>query len=76
MLSDNELGEIFEACDMAVELNNFKSNIYEYVESRMTFIAPNITAIVGKFLMKLVFFLSSSTMAERCLLLNKHLEIC
>lgn len=48
LLSDHELSEIFEACDMAAELNNFKSNIYEYVESRMTFIAPNITAIVGK----------------------------
>nr|XP_026495339.1 U4/U6 small nuclear ribonucleoprotein Prp31 isoform X2 [Vanessa tameamea] len=47
LLSDNELHEIYEACDMASELNNFKSNIYEYVESRMTFIAPNITAIVG-----------------------------
>lgn len=49
LLSDKELSEIFEACDMAAELNNFKSRIYEYVESRMTFIAPNLTAIVGKF---------------------------
>ncbi|KAG6459516.1 hypothetical protein O3G_MSEX011422 [Manduca sexta] len=47
LLSENELAEINEACDMASELNNFKSQIYEYVESRMTFIAPNITAIVG-----------------------------
>lgn len=47
LLSENELSEIFEACDMAGELNNFKSKIYEYVESRMTFIAPNLTAIVG-----------------------------
>ncbi|XP_039746615.1 U4/U6 small nuclear ribonucleoprotein Prp31 [Pararge aegeria] len=47
LLSDYELSEIYEGCDMATELNNFKSNIYEYVESRMTFIAPNITAIVG-----------------------------
>jgi U4/U6 small nuclear ribonucleoprotein PRP31 len=48
LLTDNELLEIFEACDMAGDINNFKSDIYEYVESRMTFIAPNITAIVGK----------------------------
>lgn len=33
---------------MAIELNNFKSRIYEYVESRMTFIAPNLSMIVGK----------------------------
>lgn len=48
LLTDNELAEINQACDMAAELNNYKSKIYEYVESRMTFIAPNITAIVGK----------------------------
>ncbi|KAL4703445.1 hypothetical protein ACJJTC_010765 [Scirpophaga incertulas] len=47
LLTEHELSEIVEACDMAAEINNFKSNIYEYVESRMTFIAPNITAIVG-----------------------------
>lgn len=32
---------------MAIELNNFKLKIYEYVESRMAFIAPNISVIVG-----------------------------
>ena len=32
---------------MAIELNNFKLKIYEYVESRMTFIAPNLSMIVG-----------------------------
>ncbi|XP_068629692.1 U4/U6 small nuclear ribonucleoprotein Prp31 [Battus philenor] len=47
LLTEKELEEITEACDMATELNLYKSKIYEYVESRMTFIAPNITAIVG-----------------------------
>lgn len=47
LLTEKELDEINEACDMATDLNNIKSNIYEYVESRMAFIAPNITAIVG-----------------------------
>lgn len=32
---------------MASELNSFKQQIYEYVESRMTYIAPNLSAIVG-----------------------------
>lgn len=32
---------------MAVELNNCKSKIFEYVESRMAFIAPNLSIIVG-----------------------------
>ncbi|CAG7718126.1 unnamed protein product, partial [Allacma fusca] len=39
MLSEEELNLIYEACDMAMELNEFKFKIYEYVESRMTFIA-------------------------------------
>ncbi|CAG7726798.1 unnamed protein product, partial [Allacma fusca] len=47
MLSEEELNLIYEACDMAMELNEFKFKIYEYVESRMTFIAPNLSAIVG-----------------------------
>lgn len=47
MMTKFEKEQIDEACDMAIELNNFKLRIYEYVESRMTFIAPNITIILG-----------------------------
>ena len=36
-----------EACDLALELNRQKLRIYEYIESRMTFIAPNLSAVVG-----------------------------
>lgn len=32
---------------MAIELNDFKLKIYEYVESRMAFIAPNLSIILG-----------------------------
>lgn len=32
---------------MAIELNAFKLKIYEFVESRMTFIAPNLSLIIG-----------------------------
>lgn len=46
-LTESEREEIVEACDMAIELNNYKQRIYEYVESRMAFIAPNVSAIVG-----------------------------
>uniref|UniRef100_UPI00398F6540 U4/U6 small nuclear ribonucleoprotein Prp31 isoform X2 n=1 Tax=Pristiophorus japonicus TaxID=55135 RepID=UPI00398F6540 len=46
-LSDEELGVIVEACDMALELNQSKHQIYDYVESRMSFIAPNLSIIVG-----------------------------
>lgn len=47
MLTEFEKQQIDEACDMAIELNNFKLKIYEYVESRMAFIAPNISVILG-----------------------------
>ncbi len=46
-LTDLELQQIYEACNMAMELNNFKIKVFDYVESRMTFIAPNLSAIVG-----------------------------
>ncbi|KAL3286526.1 hypothetical protein HHI36_001031 [Cryptolaemus montrouzieri] len=47
LLTDFEKKQIDEACDMAVELNNIKLKIYEYVESRMAFIAPNLSIILG-----------------------------
>lgn len=46
-LTNEELERIEEACDMALELNQSKHRIYEYVESRMSFIAPNLSIIVG-----------------------------
>lgn len=46
-LTDTELERINEGCKMAIELNQFKIKIFDYVESKMTFIAPNLCAIVG-----------------------------
>ncbi|EHB18866.1 U4/U6 small nuclear ribonucleoprotein Prp31 [Heterocephalus glaber] len=46
-LSEEELERLEEACDMALELNASKHRIYEYVESRMSFIAPSLSIIVG-----------------------------
>jgi len=46
-LTEEEKEAICEACDMAVELNNCKLKIFEYVESRMALIAPNLSIIVG-----------------------------
>lgn len=39
--------QIDEACDMAIDLNDYKAKLFDYVESRMTFIAPNLSMIVG-----------------------------
>lgn len=47
LLIEEELEQLVEACDMALELNQSKHRIYEYVESRMSFIAPNLSIIVG-----------------------------
>ncbi|KAL0985183.1 hypothetical protein UPYG_G00153840 [Umbra pygmaea] len=47
LLGEDELTRLEEACDMALELNQSKHRIYEYVESRMSFIAPNLSVIVG-----------------------------
>ncbi|GFS93217.1 hypothetical protein NPIL_52561 [Nephila pilipes] len=47
LLTEDDLKVIVEACDMAIELDNFKQEIYTYVESRMSFIAPNLSIIVG-----------------------------
>nr|XP_018671752.1 U4/U6 small nuclear ribonucleoprotein Prp31 [Ciona intestinalis] len=47
LLSEEELNRVFEACTMAEELMSAKLKILTYVESRMAFIAPNLTAIIG-----------------------------
>lgn len=46
-LTDDEKRQIDEACDMGIDLNDYKAKIFDYVESRMTFIAPNVSMIVG-----------------------------
>ncbi|KAG7169339.1 U4/U6 small nuclear ribonucleoprotein Prp31-like [Homarus americanus] len=47
LLTRDELDAIEEACKMAQDLNTFKIRILDYVESRMSFIAPNLSCIVG-----------------------------
>jgi len=46
-LSDKELETVAEACDIAFQVNDIKKEIFSYVESRMTFIAPNLSCIIG-----------------------------
>ena len=47
LMSNEELNSILDACNVAIEINQCKLKIYKFVESRMTFIAPNLTAIIG-----------------------------
>ncbi|KAI9015181.1 hypothetical protein BC832DRAFT_194929 [Gaertneriomyces semiglobifer] len=46
-IPEDALHSVNEACDMLLELEHAKRTILEYVESRMTFIAPNLSALVG-----------------------------
>ena len=46
-LPEELMAHVIEACDMAIELEHMKQTILTYVQSRMTFIAPNLTIIVG-----------------------------
>ncbi|XP_071447282.1 U4/U6 small nuclear ribonucleoprotein Prp31-like [Hetaerina americana] len=47
LLTEEEWQRVREACDMCSEINDMKGKVLEYVESRMTYIAPNLSAIVG-----------------------------
>ncbi|EDV27298.1 uncharacterized protein TRIADDRAFT_20768 [Trichoplax adhaerens] len=46
-LDDDELERVLEACKVAIELMDIKIKIFQYVESRMSFIAPNLSVIAG-----------------------------
>lgn len=46
-LEESVLRSVQEACDCAIQLNSDKIKIIEFVESRMNFIAPNLSVIVG-----------------------------
>mmetsp|Transcript_11811 Transcript_11811/g.30343 ORF Transcript_11811/g.30343 Transcript_11811/m.30343 type:complete len:361 (+) Transcript_11811:1220-2302(+) len=46
-LDESELRRILEACEMGIALNDAKNKIFDYVESRMFFLAPNLTHIAG-----------------------------
>lgn len=43
LMSEEELANVIDACNEAIQINQCKLKIYQFVESRMTFIAPNIT---------------------------------
>lgn len=46
-LTASALEEVYKACDMALELELTQKKLISFVESRMTFIAPNLSAVVG-----------------------------
>eukprot|EP01102_Stenamoeba_stenopodia_P001186 TRINITY_DN11033_c0_g1_i1.p1 TRINITY_DN11033_c0_g1~~TRINITY_DN11033_c0_g1_i1.p1 ORF type:complete len:539 (+),score=141.61 TRINITY_DN11033_c0_g1_i1:49-1617(+) len=46
-LPNDELEKVFAACDEMLYLDDLKQKLLSYVESRMLFIAPNLSALVG-----------------------------
>ncbi|XP_017217849.1 U4/U6 small nuclear ribonucleoprotein Prp31 homolog [Daucus carota subsp. sativus] len=42
-----DLHKTVEACDMAITLDSAKKKVLDFVQSRMAYIAPNLSAIVG-----------------------------
>jgi len=46
-LSEEDLKSALDACEMMLNLDQAKRDLLSYVESRMTFIAPNLTQITG-----------------------------
>ncbi|GBG90601.1 hypothetical protein CBR_g50945 [Chara braunii] len=46
-LSEENLKKTVDACDRALALDGAKTKVLSFVESRMAFIAPNLSAVVG-----------------------------
>lgn len=46
-LSDTELATVRRACEMVIRLDKAKTLLTEYVESRMSVFAPNLTILLG-----------------------------
>ncbi|KXT11807.1 hypothetical protein AC579_6084 [Pseudocercospora musae] len=46
-LSDTELATVRRACQMILKLDSAKKTLTDYVQSRMSIFAPNLTALIG-----------------------------
>lgn len=46
-LSESELATVRRACQMTLKLDSAKKTLTDYVQSRMSMFAPNLTALIG-----------------------------
>lgn len=46
-LSDQELATVRRACEMTLKLDRAKTTLTDYVQSRMSMFAPNLTTLIG-----------------------------
>merc|ERR1712141_859091 len=47
-ISDLDMLNIRHLCDQVMEIQEYRSQLYEYLKNRMLAIAPNLTAVVGE----------------------------
>jgi len=47
MMPTEQLQKVVQACQMVISLDRAKKILTEYVQSRMNFFAPNLTALIG-----------------------------
>eukprot|EP00899_Mesostigma_viride_P005807 jgi/Mesvir1/15227/Mv06454-RA.2 len=47
-ISADDMDNIIALCHQVIELGNYRAQLYDYLKSRMTAIAPNLTVLVGE----------------------------
>lgn len=47
-ISEEDLLTVFHLADRVIELNQYRTKLYEYLKNRMEAIAPNLTMLVGE----------------------------
>lgn len=47
-ISDDDILNIEHLCDQVIDISNYRTQLYEYLKSRMMAMAPNLTILVGE----------------------------
>jgi len=47
-ISEDDIQNIQHLCDQVVEISSYRSQLYDYLRSRMMAMAPNLTVLVGE----------------------------
>ena len=47
-ISDHDLNHIKSLCEQVIELSDYRGQLYDYLKSRMSAVAPNLTVMVGE----------------------------
>lgn len=47
-ITDEDIENIHFLCDQVIDMTNYRSQLYDYLQNRMMAIAPNLTVLVGE----------------------------